>query len=86
MKNVPFFNYPFLFKSREEDFVRIFKEVGYTEKRLSDIYWLFLFLLGISLILDLWICFIIFGLSVVENSYIWIYGWKLYVLWWGGRK
>ena len=29
MKNVPFFNYPFLFKSREEDFVRIFKEVGY---------------------------------------------------------
>lgn len=29
MKNVPFFNYPFLFKSREDDFVRIFKEVGY---------------------------------------------------------
>ena len=29
MKNVPFFNYPFLFKSREEDFVRIFKDVGY---------------------------------------------------------
>jgi dTDP-4-amino-4,6-dideoxygalactose transaminase len=29
MRSVPFFNYPFLFKSREEDFVRIFKEVGY---------------------------------------------------------
>ena len=29
MKNVPFFNYPFLFKSREDDFVRIFKDVGY---------------------------------------------------------
>lgn len=29
MRNVPFFNYPFLFKSREEDFVRIFKDVGY---------------------------------------------------------
>jgi dTDP-4-amino-4,6-dideoxygalactose transaminase len=29
MRNVPFFNYPYLFKSREEDFVRIFKEVGY---------------------------------------------------------
>lgn len=29
MRNVPFFNYPFLFKSREDDFVRIFKEVGY---------------------------------------------------------
>ena len=29
MRNVPFFNYPFLFKSREEDFVKIFKEVGY---------------------------------------------------------
>jgi dTDP-4-amino-4,6-dideoxygalactose transaminase len=28
MRNVPFFNYPFLFKSREDDFVRIFKEVG----------------------------------------------------------
>lgn len=28
-RSVPFFNYPFLFKSREEDFVRIFKEVGY---------------------------------------------------------
>ena len=28
MKNVPFFNYPYLFKSREEDFVRIFKDVG----------------------------------------------------------
>jgi dTDP-4-amino-4,6-dideoxygalactose transaminase len=29
MRTVPFFNYPFLFKSREEDFVRIFKDVGY---------------------------------------------------------
>jgi dTDP-4-amino-4,6-dideoxygalactose transaminase len=29
MKNVPFFNYPYLFKSREEEFVRIFKDVGY---------------------------------------------------------
>jgi dTDP-4-amino-4,6-dideoxygalactose transaminase len=29
MKNVPFFNYPYLFKSREEDFVKIFKDVGY---------------------------------------------------------
>ena len=29
MRSVPFFNYPYLFKSREEDFVRIFKEVGY---------------------------------------------------------
>ncbi len=29
MKNVPFFNYPYLFKSREEDFVNIFREVGY---------------------------------------------------------
>jgi dTDP-4-amino-4,6-dideoxygalactose transaminase len=29
MRTVPFFNYPFLFKSREEDFTRIFKEVGY---------------------------------------------------------
>jgi dTDP-4-amino-4,6-dideoxygalactose transaminase len=28
MKTVPFFNYPHLFKSREEDFVRIFKEIG----------------------------------------------------------
>jgi dTDP-4-amino-4,6-dideoxygalactose transaminase len=28
MRDIPFFNYPFLFKSREEDFVRIFKEVG----------------------------------------------------------
>jgi dTDP-4-amino-4,6-dideoxygalactose transaminase len=28
MRNVPFFNYPFVFKSREDDFVRIFKEVG----------------------------------------------------------
>ncbi len=27
MRNVPFFNYPFVFKSREDDFVRIFKEV-----------------------------------------------------------
>lgn len=25
---VPFFNYPFLFKSREEDFIKIFKDVG----------------------------------------------------------
>lgn len=29
MRNVPFFNYPFLFKSREDEFVRIFKDVGY---------------------------------------------------------
>ncbi len=29
MKNVPFFNYPYLFKSREEDFVNIFREVGH---------------------------------------------------------
>mgnify|MGYP000144299536 CR=1 FL=1 len=29
MKNVPFFNYPHLFKSHEDDFVRIFKDVGY---------------------------------------------------------
>ncbi len=29
MRNVPFFNYPFLFKSKEDDFVRIFKDVGY---------------------------------------------------------
>lgn len=28
MRIVPFFNYPFLFKSREDDFIRIFKEVG----------------------------------------------------------
>jgi dTDP-4-amino-4,6-dideoxygalactose transaminase len=28
MRTVPFFNYPFLFKSREDDFVRIFKEIG----------------------------------------------------------
>lgn len=28
MRNIPFFNYPFLFKSREEDFVSIFKEIG----------------------------------------------------------
>jgi dTDP-4-amino-4,6-dideoxygalactose transaminase len=28
MKNVPFFNYPHLFKSREEDFVRIFRDIG----------------------------------------------------------
>lgn len=28
-RSVPFFNYPFLFKSREDDFVRIFKDVGY---------------------------------------------------------
>lgn len=28
MRNVPFFNYPYLFKSREEDFVRIFKDVA----------------------------------------------------------
>lgn len=28
MRTVPFFNYPFLFKSREEDYVRIFKEIG----------------------------------------------------------
>lgn len=41
MRNVPFFNYPFLFKSREEDFVRIFKEIGnrgayILQKDLSD--------------------------------------------------
>ena len=29
MKLVPFFNYPHLFKSHEDDFVRIFKDVGY---------------------------------------------------------
>jgi dTDP-4-amino-4,6-dideoxygalactose transaminase len=29
MRSVPFFNYPYLFKSREEDFVRIFREVGH---------------------------------------------------------
>lgn len=29
MRNVPFFNYPHLFKSREDDFIRIFKDVGY---------------------------------------------------------
>jgi dTDP-4-amino-4,6-dideoxygalactose transaminase len=29
MRSVPFFNYPFLFKSREDDFIRIFKEVGH---------------------------------------------------------
>ena len=29
MRNVPFFNYPHLFKSKEDDFVRIFKDVGY---------------------------------------------------------
>lgn len=28
MRNVPFFNYPYLFKSREDDFINIFKEVG----------------------------------------------------------
>lgn len=28
MKNVPFFNYPYLFKSQEEEFVKIFKDVG----------------------------------------------------------
>lgn len=28
MRTVPFFNYPFLFKSREDDFIRIFKDVG----------------------------------------------------------
>lgn len=28
-KSVPFFNYPHLFKSKEDDFVRIFKDVGY---------------------------------------------------------
>ncbi len=28
-KSVPFFNYPYLFKSREEEFVRIFRDVGY---------------------------------------------------------
>lgn len=26
--NIPFFNYPYLFKSREDDFIKIFKEVG----------------------------------------------------------
>ena len=29
MRTVPFFNYPHLFKSHEEEFVRIFKDVGY---------------------------------------------------------
>jgi dTDP-4-amino-4,6-dideoxygalactose transaminase len=28
MRNVPFFNYPYLFKSREEDYLRIFREIG----------------------------------------------------------
>lgn len=28
MKKVPFFNYPYLFESREEDFIKIFKDVG----------------------------------------------------------
>ena len=28
IKQVPFFNYPYLFESREEDFVKIFKDVG----------------------------------------------------------
>ncbi len=28
MRNIPFFNYPALFKSREDDFIRIFKDVG----------------------------------------------------------
>lgn len=28
MRSVPFFNYPSLFKSRENDFVKIFKEIG----------------------------------------------------------
>lgn len=28
MRNVPFFNYPALFKSRENDFLKIFKDVG----------------------------------------------------------
>jgi dTDP-4-amino-4,6-dideoxygalactose transaminase len=28
MRNVPFFNYPYLFKSREADFIKIFTEVG----------------------------------------------------------
>lgn len=27
-KSVPFFNYPYLFKSREEEFIKIFKDVG----------------------------------------------------------
>ena len=29
MRNVPFFNYPHFFKSKEDDFVSIFKDVGY---------------------------------------------------------
>jgi dTDP-4-amino-4,6-dideoxygalactose transaminase len=28
MRNIPFFNYPYLFKSREDDFLNIFKEIG----------------------------------------------------------
>ena len=26
--NIPFFNYPFLFKSKEDDFIKIFKDIG----------------------------------------------------------
>jgi dTDP-4-amino-4,6-dideoxygalactose transaminase len=41
MRNIPFFNYPFLFKSHEDDFVRIFREVGHRgayilQKDLTD--------------------------------------------------
>ena len=37
MRKVPFFNYPYLFKSKEKDFVNIFKDVGnlyLTNKRI----------------------------------------------------
>ena len=27
MRNIPFFNYPYLYKSREKDFLNIFKDV-----------------------------------------------------------
>ena len=29
MQRIPFFNYPYLFKSKENDFLKIFKDVGY---------------------------------------------------------
>lgn len=29
MRNIPFFNYPFLFQTQEEDFVRIFRDIGH---------------------------------------------------------
>jgi len=33
-KTVPFFNYPYLFKSREEDFIKIFKDVGNRDRNI----------------------------------------------------